>query len=288
MKKYANITPKIINDIKETYLKYGSKTCVEKYKISDWKVRDILKKENIQPNYKCFKRSYRNQSYLNINADDFINMKSSYHAYILGLLWADGWLVYKHKKKEIRIQMTYEDGKSIESIFMNTGKWNTYFIKKDEFRKARYEYICNNAKFVDFLYDNDYKIKSQISPNKIWNKIPDEFKRYFLLGWADGDGCFYNNIKSNGRRIEFTIAGTYDQDWSCLEQIFLENNIKNYKIKRKIMKNGNKYSIVRILKQEDLIILGNFLYNHNKYEFGLKRKYDKFVEIYNYINRIKN
>jgi hypothetical protein len=271
-----------VEKIIENYNQYGSKYCIKQHNISMWKLYDILKKENIKKTRKCLGRKYRDQKYLNINADDFINFSTPFHVYILGLLWADGWLIHQYKKKEVRIELTYEDGNSITDVFSKTGKWSTYIREKDNFRKARKGYVCNNNKFIDFLFENDYKTKSQTTPTKIFNKIPENLRKYFILGWSDGDGCFYYN--ENNHQTQFTFAGSYEQDWSCVENIFKSLNIKNYKIKKTLVKNGNKYSVIRITKKEELIKFGEFLYPNN-YEFGLKRKYEKYNKIFNYISR---
>ena len=266
------------NKLIDCYKNFGIKSCIEQFNVKSSTVYNILKKENIKPTNKCHNKTYRNQKYLNVNGDDFINVTTKYHAYILGLLWADGWLRYKGKIKNIRIELTKTDADNIECIFDKTGKWNVYYRKQSKKRKERTGFVASSAKFADFLFDKDYKIKSVASPTKIYDVIPSSLKKYFLLGWIDGDGCFYINEKSS--RIEFTMAGSYTQDWKCLENIFHSLNITNYKIKRKVMKNGNKYSIVRILRKGELEKLKTWLYEDG-FEFGLKRKYDKLIKITN-------
>lgn len=276
MRYNRNDIPYII----EAYKNHGGDFCCKKYNIGKWSLYDILQKSNIKTTGKCFNRKYRDQKYLNVNGDDFIEIKTKYHAYILGLLWADGWIIYKKKNKSIRIELTYEDAKIVESIFDKTGKWNKYYIEKNSFRKKRMGFVASSAKFADFLFENDYKYKSLKTPEKIYSKIPEKYKKYFLLGWSDGDGCFYFNVKTN--RIEYTVAGSYEQDWSLLEKIFRENGITNYRVKRKIMKNGNKYSIIRILAGDQIKLLKNILYTDG-FTFGLKRKFEKLEKIINII-----
>jgi len=46
---------------------------------------------------------------------------------------------------------------------------------------------------LELLVDNDYKLKSYNSADKILSKIPNSLHHYFFRGLIDGDGCFYLN-----------------------------------------------------------------------------------------------
>jgi len=216
---------------------------------------------------------YRDQTKLNINADNFINCKSKYHAYLLGFMWADGHLIYKYKKKEMRIEITEEDINSIKNIFEVTGNW-CFSTRYRSNRKPQTTAIANNAKLGDFLYENDYKTKTMSTPTKIINKIPIEFRQYFMRGWSDGDGSFYKNKTSK----QYSICGSFDQDWKVLEDIFTKNEIK-YKIQRRTHKTG-KFSVIRVWNNKSLQNIHSLLYGNGDFdEIGLKRKYDKSKDI---------
>jgi hypothetical protein len=101
---------------------------------------------------------------------------------------------------------------------------------------------------------------------------------YFLRGVIDGDGCFYINKKTN--QTQFSLAGSYNQNWNYFTDILNSLNIK-YNIKKsKIKKEGkiHKSSVVRITKRNDIVKLGDFVYvNYEMDKMGLKRKYDKYI-----------
>lgn len=220
---------------------------------------------------------YRDQTKLSINADGFINCETKYHAYLLGFMWADGYLLYEKKRKEMRVEIVNDDMVNIKNIFDMTGKW--YFITRN--RKNRLPQTMasgNNAKLCDYLHENDYKEKSMVSPTKIIKSIPKKFIKYFLRGWSDGDGCFY----TNGRTRHFSICGSYEQDWTAIEQIFNENNI-DYKIQRRTHKTG-KFSVIRVWNKKSLINLSKTLYQD--YDgIGLMRKYDKCQQIIHQLSK---
>lgn len=214
---------------------------------------------------------YRDQTKLSINADKFISCETKYHAYLLGFMWADGYLLYGKKRKEMRVEIVDDDMADIKNVFDTTGKW--YFITRNrKNRKPQTTASGNNAKLCDYLYEKDYKEKSTVSPKKIIESIPKNFIKYFLRGWSDGDGCFY----TNGTTRQFSICGSYEQDWTFIEQIFKENDI-DYKIQRRTHKTG-KFSVIRIWNKKSLINLSKTLYQDYD-DIGLKRKYDKCQEI---------
>lgn len=217
-------------------------------------------------------KEYRNQSFLNVNADDFINFSSPEHVYLLGLIWADGYISSNTKRKFIRIELCAPDMDNLTSIFEATGKWG--FCRRQ--RANRQEQVsaeCNNAKLVDFLFEHNYDTKSVSSPT-IMNVIPEHLQKYFLRGWSDGDGCFY----SRDRTSQFTVAGSYNQDWSLIEKYFNDRDIR-CKASSKISKLGHGCSYVRLSNQIDIIKLGNILYENTYDGIGLERKFSKYLEI---------
>jgi hypothetical protein len=220
---------------------------------------------------------YRDQNKLSINADKFISCETKYHAYLLGFMWADGYLLYEKKRKEMRVEIVDEDMSDIKNVFDATGKW--YFITRHrKNRKPQTTASGNNAKLCDYLHENDYNEKSTSSPTKIIKCVPKNFIKYFLRGWSDGDGCFY----TNGRTRHFSICGSYEQDWSILENIFKDNGI-DYKIQRRTHKTG-KFSVIRVWNKNSLLNISKILYQD--YDgIGLKRKYDKCQEITNQLSK---
>lgn len=75
------------------------------------------------------------------------------------------------------------------------------------------------------------------------------------------------------------IGSTYDQDWSYVENILKDFNIK-YDIRREIRKNGNKFSSIRFWGIESIAKWGKFIYlGYNEDKMGMERKYEKYSKL---------
>jgi hypothetical protein len=218
----------------------------------------------------------------NINPDLFYNISTKEISYLLGLIWADGFLnpSKNGKNSNLGFTMVKEDIDIIKPMLESIGKWNYYERKQPvESWKPSINVITNNKRILNFLIEHDYNKKSHISADKILSKIPDELKHYFFRGLIDGDGCFYYYKPENGSTLrQFALASTYEQDWSYFENLCKEKNIK-YKIKRTIGKKSSS-SVIRITNKDGIKNLGNFIYNNFENELiGLARKYNKFITI---------
>jgi hypothetical protein len=98
----------------------------------------------------------------------------------------------------------------------------------------------------------------------------------------DGDGCFYINQKQY--TYQFSVASSYKQDWSYLEDL-----LKNYDIKYSICKRQsinkktgkmNSSSVLRITNKNDIKKFGEFIYkDYDSDQIGLNRKYKIFEQI---------
>lgn len=214
-------------------------------------------------------KTYRNQTLLNVNADHFIECSTPEHAYLLGFIWADGTVLSAYKLKSIRVEITEADMNELKPIFESTGKW-VYSRRERAGRQPQVSAQCDNAKLVDFLVDNDYQNKSVVSPDKILSLIPNHLIEFFIRGWSDGDGCFYHGKTSN----QFTMAGTYDQDWSALSNL-LENLGVRASIKRRVV-NTHKSSYLRISNKIGIKKFGEFIYETHR-TIGLSRKVEKYL-----------
>ena len=154
----------------------------------------------------------------NINPNLFLNITTKEIPYLLGLIWADGFLnpSKNGKNSNLGFVMVKEDINIIKPVLETIGKWNYYERKQPvESWKPSINVITNNKRILNFLIENDYDIKSQASADKILSKIPDELKHYFFRGLIDGDGCFYHYVPQKGSTLrQFILTSTYEQDWS--------------------------------------------------------------------------
>jgi hypothetical protein len=193
------------------------------------------------------------------------------NAYLLGFIWADGHVAFYRGSCKIEARFVTDDAIDILPLFQKTGKWGTYIQHPLGCREATIA-TTNNRPFVEFLTNMDYITKSSAPATKILNYIPNHLKRYWWLGCMDGDGCF--NIGNRGQEIG--IYSSYNQDWSYFDNLAKELNIE-YHFAQQITKKG-KSSRIRIVKKDSCIKFINFLYP-NGYEFGLKRKFNKAMEM---------
>jgi hypothetical protein len=202
-----------------------------------------------------------------------IDINCKYFCYVLGILWADGYIYSKNRtKNRVEIALLYDDLIDIEYIFNNVGIWKKYkIIRKNSKHKPQLKFRVTDESLYNFLKENDYDIKSMKSPNKIIEKIPENNRKYFFKGIFDGDGCFY--YKNNTRQC--SITSNYEQDWEYITNLFDNLNCR-YSIYKQISKSG-KRSNIRITSK-DIIKFGNYLYD-DKEILGLKRKFIKFIEI---------
>lgn len=220
---------------------------------------------------------YKKPEELNVNPLGFINCKTKYHAYFMGLLWADGY-VYPKGGNRVELIMVKKDFDDIRDISDKLGKWcklTKNYQRSDGIKRQKQEGICTGNKMLcNFLCDNDYNEKSLKSADKILKIIPKKWHKYWYRGYYDGDGyCYYKKKQC----CQLGFGGSYDQNWNFLEQLMIGLDIK-YKIKQYISPKGHKSSTLRATKQTDVLKFFKFIYD--KYDdIGLSRKYDKYQEI---------
>lgn len=237
----------IIEKIKEFYPINGFNKTKKILKIGDKKLRKIILENKLEKNSKV--------------KIDFFNKN---FVYILGLIWSDGYI---NKNRTIGIECVKDDMEKFNPILENISSWS-FYERKREYKPTINAYLTDK-KFYDILVDNDYLNKSKFSPIKIYSKIPNIMKKYFLLGIIDGDGCFYYNKKQYTR--QFIITGSIEQDWSLFEDIFNEINVKFSTIRRENKNSG--YSQLRVTNKKDIIKIGEFIYDEM---IVLDRKYESW------------
>lgn len=271
--------------LKLNYPKYGVNYCIDKLGYTKSKIQNKTHELNIKllsttkshilgkPTTKC-----------NINPDLFYKISTREIAYLLGLIWADGFLnpSKNGKNSNLGFTMVREDVNVIRPVLESIGKWN-YYERKQPVKtwKPSVNVMTNNKRIMDFLIEHGYDKKSHISADKILNKIPNELKHYFFRGLIDGDGCFYYYTPKKGSTLrQFVLTSTYDQDWSYFENLCLDLGI-NYKIKR-ISNIKSSSSVIRITNKDGINKLGDYIYKGFDIDnIGLKRKYYNFKKIIN-------
>jgi hypothetical protein len=269
-------TPAKIKFLRKHYPAKGSEICAVKFKFPPYTIRHKANKLKISANSSAIHIKRLSKIKTKVDADQFINIKSPEAAYLLGLIWADGYIHKKGRVSFIRVAMVSKDLDLLSDIFLKTGEWN---IKKVKSRQKYYRpqtiITTNNRLLVDFLIKNGYQAKSNISACSILSKIPEHLHQYWFRGCFDGDGCAY--IVPATQKINRTnnvfIASSFNQDWKYLIKLS-----EKLKIKYHIYKSKNKYragSRWTICSLDSCLKFLRFIYSDNL-RIALPRKLNKY------------
>lgn len=216
------------------------------------------------------------QNYIRFG-DDFQNVVGPEISYILGLLWADGYL--DKKRPRIVCSLTEQDAIKIEHIFDKTGEWNKYYLdNKNRNKRCKPSIIfeVTNKIFYNFLVDNDYYDKTLVSADKILSKIPENLKHYWWRGYFDGDGYISN------KRNTVVFGGHINMNYEYIVNMLESLQIYDKPKKREyLLKSGkcHRQSILTVQGCFNIIKLYNFLYIENNFDgIGFPRKWESFVK----------
>jgi len=209
---------------------------------------------------------------LELNYPEFI--------YLLGFFWADGWVSVNEKRGKSRERNTVgfsiveDDFKNIEHCFHKTGEWQiTRRVRIDKrigFSNCKPSVTVRvyGREMTDIFSKYGFDKKSNTSPLKVLKCISTDLHCYFWRGYFDGDGYIGDH--------KATITSCKDHDWKYCVDYF--NNIG---IQCGIVF-SDAYSCISFTDRKNLCNLFSFLYP-NGYDFGLKRKYDKFELVKKYL-----
>ena len=234
---------------------------------------DVYLNKNVRSKIISESRNYIHSSL--IDSKKFMNVNSPHHAYLLGLLWADGYVFRKGYISKIECSMIREDLEKLTWIFESTGKWYIH----DRKREGRKEIRCIqnfDRTLTEYLVGMRYSTKTE-SASKILSTIPFNLKHYWFRGLIDGDGSFYVNNKNYARSL--SVSSSENQNWNFLELLFKSLNISPYHIRRWSTITGNA-SEIKITSVGNIIKFGEYIYRgFDSDNMGLKRKYEKYLQI---------
>ncbi len=189
--------------------------------------------------------------------------------YFLGFIWADGHLARERRRFGLSLELKHTDGESLKDLFLSIVPMKYKLYEKNDGYKTS-AFYCRNKELCSFLGENDYCIKSSCEPTKILSKIKEDFHIFFWKGFFDGDGC----VSSVERHRTVSFCGPYDYKWEELTSFFLKLGI-NTKIRRNILVRGRN-SYTAFCRRDWVEKFFRLIYPDG-YDFGLKRKYDKFL-----------
>ncbi len=260
------LTPAILQDFDNGLNWEG---IIVKYKTSNPTFTRILKENGRIPRNAVIKDSLKH--------DYFEKIDSHIKAYFLGLLHADGCNTESIGK--ISLILTEPDLYIIEKLkteINHIGKITKFQPQKKNHKKACHLRWTSRKMSDDLKKLEMVQRKSLILKFPTEEQVPKEFLISFILGYFDGDGACCFSRKNN--RFRLTV------DFCCsiifgakLNEIF--NNDFNIKSSY-FIKKDQKTSSVRIHRQEDVLKIFNLFYTNR--DFYMIRKYDKFIEFFNW------
>jgi hypothetical protein len=244
----------------ESYLSLG-----KKFKVAPITIQKALKENKI---------AARKKEKYKINRDYFKEVDSHEKAYFLGLILADGCVLFNRNKTKINklvLSLQEEDGYVIEE-FKRRIDFNGPVKTKIDKRPNRKNSTLINI--FDEIFVSELT-KFGIKPNKsvdhsFFINIPDQFLPSAILGYFDGDGSVSFLKKEN--RLDCSIISSIEFS-QYLHNYLISKGIKNNISIRKT-KNGTALGMIKIKGNKQGLAFFRFLYQ-NETPF-LKRKKQKF------------
>lgn len=262
-------------DYKQIYLEEHVKNGLtysqirEKYNIPrgtwDYHVRKTL-------GYRNDGRKYR------ANDDFFDIIDSEIKAYLLGFLYADGYISSDGRigillnEKDIEIMNLIHDFIAPNSEIKHINYQN---IKRDPQIKLRFQSKRLYKRLQEFGFTTDKTHHNC----EILSKIPEDFKRHFIRGYCDGDGSLRFKKNYNKDNISY---------WANIGIVFCNGvpkileEIKDFFGFNSIIKKHKSWYTLSYYKKECVKPICELLYNNCTYY--LKRKYDIAMNNINYCN----
>lgn len=198
-----------------------------------------------------------------IDAEKLFNF-NKYNCYILGLLWADSHINYN----SIALEMIREDLETLKNIFDFTDlPWKIYFRTREN-RKPQMTIRLTNKCIAEKLTGYGYKNRLN-GPQKLLNELPKHLKKYWFLGYFDGDG--HLDVKRN----HLAFSSSINQNWDFCLKYF-----KCGKTSKHVTKINHKYSLLRIINYKNVNKSLKKIFP-KIYDIGLKRKRNKYEEFLN-------
>ena len=203
------------------------------------------------------KRTYR------VNDTFFDNINSEEKAYLLGFLYADGYLA---KDGRIGIRLKIDDVEILQ-MFQKYICPDTPIVHTNNQnlkRKSQVNLRWKSKQMYERLKQLGFNVDKTHTNSSIFKNISENYKLHFMRGFTDGDGCLQANNLENGHKRKVSIC------WSNgTKEIFLD--IKNWlNINSMKLYDNNTYFVLRCDTRKDVYEIVNVLYNNcNLY---LKRK----------------
>lgn len=266
------------NKIIQLYLT-GEISCnkiAKMYNVSHQAILKLLQKHNITINKNFSTEMGRRYS---LNTEFFDNIDTEEKAYILGLLYADGY--NSESRTCVNLTLQESDKEILEKInnIIKSNRPLLFIRAKSANHQHSWRLSLSSVKISKRLKDLGCpQGKSLILTFPTNDIMPEHLLQHFIRGYFDGDGSFYTYKHKNYIKYGLCIVST-EQFCLKLKEILL-NTLKLTTIIEKRHKNRNTSTRqIRISGRKQIFIFLNWLYNNaNIY---LKRKYEKFMDAQN-------
>lgn len=185
------------------------------------------------------------------------------HAYIYGLLWADGYVIYKTEKPsryEIQLELKREDDYLLRLIQSELGG-NLY--KYNRFDKRTNKVYSTSV--LRILNKNLVKIILDLGFRKIM-KVPKKNLRHFVRGFFDGDG----SISPSGNSYYINFAGNKKTKFTHLSKMKLFDKFQYYGFK------NSRGCMITLRNKKYTKSFLNWIYKDINEHLKLDRKYNKY------------
>lgn len=267
-------------EINEEYL--------EKYRNKQISFEELAKLHNIsRPLFsKIFKeKGYETNKALNMqNLDHFYfdNIDTYEKAYLLGYFIADGSLQLRKNTglKRLSFSCTVQDIELLEFVKTNLKSSNSIHISDKVYKVKDTNYVSKPMCSFSVTSSNifDKLLSLGYPPNKTHKELPspnltNKLMWKFLLGLFDGDGCISYSMPKGRKHYNysFSITSNSKQFLNHLSNFLKQNNVKV-----SVKKDHKSWKLLVSSKKSILKIKEEF---YKDIDFGLKRKYDKFMGI---------
>lgn len=305
---FKNPNPELNQKIINMYLSsanIGLRTIEREVGISRHKIRELLKQQGVYIDKNNYLEQYKTNRKYDIDMGYFKQINTANKAYVLGLLFADGYMSgLKEKKSEYQIGISLT--KSDKDILENIRK-DMKYDRPIRIDKTQPQDSITRGKVIA---NRQPRARLEISSKEMWNDllvfgmkpsktetllppsgIPDEFIPHFLRGFFDGDGSIgftFNTYvhKSNREKVTHycnpyvSVVGTKGMiEWiiemfltECPDLKYHKNIDARYSFPLYQLNITNKDSIKKIV---------NYLYKEA--DLKLNRKYINAVKILEFL-----
>lgn len=182
-------------------------------------------------------------------------------AYVLGFILADGAI---NKTKDVEISIGMKDKEVIEFI-CDILSSNIIYDHTFDKSKKRFPRVRTTKRIKDISTFTSGELKK----DRTFTRVKNEFERYLLLGFFDGDGCVTFGKRKDRNRIWQKISFT--SSFNLL--IGVQKTLTKIGISSSIRpKKDNDCFVLEFSSKQDVLIFLNYIYPNDSFVV-LNRKY---------------